>query len=223
LRFNAERKADRSTTRGGLTPHLPSIVLAGLLALAPGAQATSYTNTASGNWDDAAKWTSPPGLPPVGGAADAVIVFNPAASLASTNNLAGEFVLNQAKLTANFSATNWSSGGSSLTFTNNGSILPAVTNAVTSHLTFRTPIKMATNLTLVTTANVANDTPHRTAGPRRARCVSTVRCIKEQPAPWAAPSYSVLRKNVWVKGLGQIEPLSPAASASTSREPTSWL
>ena len=109
------------------------------------AQAANYTNSASGNWSEDGSWT---GTKPLAGASDAVIVFNPAGTDDSVNNLSGAFLLNQmwqaTDQTVNLSA----SGGSSLLFTNATTTMPVITNAGLSTFTLNTPITMGTNLTI---------------------------------------------------------------------------
>ena len=67
-------------------------LLAALVFGQNAAQALDYTNIASGNWNDAVKWSN--GVTGVSGA-DTVIVFKPAATDNSTNNNPGAFWLNQ--------------------------------------------------------------------------------------------------------------------------------
>ncbi len=123
------------------------VLLAGLL-LAPGlAQAASYTNSASGNWSATGCWVGG-AVPPAGGATNAVIVFNPAATDNSTNDLAGAFLVNQLRVVCARAVTLQASGGSSLSFTNAGSALPVVTSVVGGTLTVNSPVTLATNTTM---------------------------------------------------------------------------
>jgi autotransporter-associated beta strand protein len=116
-------------------------VVAGLFA-AGSVQATSYTNILSGNWTDSTKWnTSGTGVSD----AATTIVFKPTAADNSTNNNTGAFTLNQLQVVPNFAVNLYSSGGSSLLFTNADAM---ITNAGTSTLTINSPITLATNLTV---------------------------------------------------------------------------
>ena len=72
---------------------LGRMALAAVMGMAGVAAAGSYTNSASGNWDADASWTG--AKPSAGGASDAAIVFNAVGADASTNNLAGTFLLNR--------------------------------------------------------------------------------------------------------------------------------
>ncbi|MEI6646719.1 MAG: autotransporter-associated beta strand repeat-containing protein [bacterium] len=110
------------------------------------AQAASYTNIATGNWSADGSWQGgSSGKPSVGGAADAIIVFKPAAADASVNDLAGAFLLNQLWVVTNQTVTLSTNNGSSLSFINAGAM---ITNAGTSALTLSTPITLGTNLTV---------------------------------------------------------------------------
>ena len=118
------------------------------LFLTVSAQAASYTNIASGNWDAPGSWAN--GTLPISGF-DTIIVSKPTATLYSTNNM-GVFILNQLLVVpaAGQVISNIATAGSSLLFTNNATVLPFITNGSINVKTcgIHSPITIATNLTL---------------------------------------------------------------------------
>ena len=131
-------------------PVRSAALLLAALAIATSAQAqTTYTNGLTGYWSAAGSWSATPGIPPVGGGAGTNILFNPAATDNSTNDLAGAFWLNQMSLVASYNVTNYAASGNSLLFTNtSGGTLPLLTNAVGNALVLNSAITLATNLTV---------------------------------------------------------------------------
>ena len=130
-------------------PLVIAMTFAAMLFAGAPVQATIYTNSATGNWSTSGNWTTSPGAPSVGGASDAVIVFNPTATANSTNDFAGFFWLNQMALQANFNVTNYAAGGIALLFTNTtGGTLPLLTNSGSSTLAINSAVTLATNLTI---------------------------------------------------------------------------
>lgn len=123
-----------------------------LIGLSPAAQATIYTNTATGAWSATAIWTGA-NAPSAGGSSEVTNYFIPTSIDWSTNNLAGGFWLNQLYLTNNqIVSLNSSNGsGSYLLFTNSTvGNLPLMTNAGTANYTNNIAIVLATNLTVGT-------------------------------------------------------------------------
>ena len=120
------------------------------------AQTYTYTNTAGGYWSSTINWSNNT-APAVGGAVNDIIYFNfGTTTITTTNNLAGAFMLNQFVVqgpeAVNFWCSNSASGISSLMFTNNGSVLPSITNNLPGGnriLTLNTPITLATNLNIM--------------------------------------------------------------------------
>ena len=120
-----------------------------VLFTAGAAQASSYTNIASGSWTDSATWnTSGIGI----SASDTIIVFNPTATDNSTNDNAGAFSLNQLRIVPNQIVNLYSSGDSSLSFENSGAM---ITNAGNSALTLNTPITLAADLKVGSSSTAA--------------------------------------------------------------------
>jgi autotransporter-associated beta strand protein len=126
-------------------------ILAAIAVLfsAGGVQASSYTNIASGSWTDSSKWNTS-GIGISGSAT--IIVFNPSTTDNSTNNNVGAFSLNQLRVVPNQIVNLYSSGGSSLSFENSGAM---ITNAGTSALTLNTPITLATDMKVGSSATAS--------------------------------------------------------------------
>jgi autotransporter-associated beta strand protein len=136
-----------SSTKTFMTLFLLVAVVAGWSSMS---QATSYTNTATGNWDDSTKWNAS-GLGVSG--ADTIIVFKNAAIDYSTNNNAGAFILNKLQMAGGKAVYLNTSGGSSLLFTNSSvGTLPSLDNNCSQAIELFTPITIATNLTVSTIA-----------------------------------------------------------------------
>lgn len=137
----------RATTKTLLTLALLVAVVAGWNSIA---QATSYTNTVTGNWDDSTKWnTSGRGV----SGADTIIVFKNTAPDSSTNNNIGAFILNKLQMAGNKGVYLYATGGSSLFFTNSAiGTLPTLDNNSSQLIDLYTPISIATNLTVSTIA-----------------------------------------------------------------------
>ena len=127
------------------------VVLAalGLLALSPAARATAYTNILTGPWNANVSWTNNVvNNPPAGGALDAAIYFNPTATDNSTNNLGGNFLLNQMNVLPNQTVNLYGTNDNALVFTNNAGTLPLLTNSGTGTFTLNAALKLGTNLTV---------------------------------------------------------------------------
>lgn len=118
--MTAVRLSETTMRRGQLrSSRLRMAVLAFAAGAAGVVGATGvYTNSAGGNWSADASWTG--GKPAAGGAADAVIVFDGAAALDSTNNLSGAFLLNQMRFVSDAVTLS----GNALVFTNNEAAAP---------------------------------------------------------------------------------------------------
>ena len=108
---------------------MPRYILALIVLLAATicSQAQTYTITNSGNWSNITNWLGRTN-PAAGGGASIIIKFSPTATIISTNDLAGDFYLNQLQEAGSFNVTNWCPLGNALVFTNNGSTAPLMTN-----------------------------------------------------------------------------------------------
>lgn len=140
--------------RASTKTFLTLVLLAAVAFFTGAAQAASYTNNASGNWDVDGSWLNGAsgGRPVAGGNSDAIIVFqnSSSANWNSTNNNAGVFVLNGLRVMVPTAkgVSLYPSGGSSLLFTNSsGGILPTIMGGA-QVLNVYSPITLATNLTI---------------------------------------------------------------------------
>ncbi len=126
-------------------------VLAAVLLIAGNVRAVTYTNTVSGLWSAAGSWTGGSTPPSTGGAADAIILFQPTTTFNSTNDL-GAFLLNQLWFNSAASRfmTNTAAGGNSLIFTNSGAL---ITNSIASTNVINSAITLGTNITIGAVAN----------------------------------------------------------------------
>lgn len=106
------------------------------------AQAQSYfwTNTASGAWSVGGNWSN---APSAGGGTNTIINFNGTGTFASTNNLAGAFLLNQ----LNFGGPTVTLLGSNLTFTT-GAAAPTISQGSGVDITIQNSITLSNTTTI---------------------------------------------------------------------------
>jgi len=120
-----------------------------LLAVTGSAAATDYIKTNNNAWTVVSGW-DPAGVPPALGAPDATIAFSNAIQFRNTNNLTPAntgFFLNKFRVQriSTITSSYYSSNGNFLAFTNNGDIVPSITNSVPDPFSFQTPIALYTN------------------------------------------------------------------------------
>ncbi len=117
------------------------------LCAAIGAWAQTYTWTQAGggvhNWSTAGNWT--PGAPPDGGGVNFILIFNASgANNTAFNDLSSPFLLNALRLQAG----NTIVSGNTLVFTNNGAVMPAVSNNTGGFRTIANDLVIGTNMLL---------------------------------------------------------------------------
>jgi autotransporter-associated beta strand protein len=119
----------------------------------PPPQNFTWTNTVSGNWSSPANWSSN-APPPAGGLNSLQLQFSAVANYTATNDLAGNFLLNQLAV-ANSSAT--ALAGNPLVFTNSSTTAPAISQTGSGAATIGTPLVLAaaTALSVAGTVSLA--------------------------------------------------------------------
>jgi autotransporter-associated beta strand protein len=135
-----------TTRRAGIK----TLIALALGALVSGrAVAAIYTNAASGTWSADASWAGG-AKPPAGGAADAAVVFAGSGPVASSNDLAGTFLLNQ----MTFASGSTALSGNTLAFTNNGATGPQVVNVSGSAATISNSVVLGSDTTFAASNSI---------------------------------------------------------------------
>lgn len=109
-------------------------------------QTFAWTNANSGKWSVAANWTNSLS-PPVGGSNTLQLQFAGTSSYTATNDLAGNFSLNQILLNASGAGTN-NLTGNPLVFTNNGTSLSTFTQSGSAAFAIANPLTLGTTLSV---------------------------------------------------------------------------
>ena len=130
------------------TVYSKAALIALIVATAGLCTAASYTNSATGNWSAGGSWTGT--APSAGGASDAVVVFNPAGTDNSINDLSGNFALNRMEIASGIvtlSGNTLAFSGTGPLLTNNSVSMAVINNNITlgSDTTISTPNSITLN------------------------------------------------------------------------------